>query len=197
MTFDASKHPPSLVKLAQHLVAEVLKPGDIAIDATAGNGHDTAFLLTRVTPDGFVYGFDIQQEAINQTTRRLQESCTGALFNLFKADHAAMLDFLPDGLRGSVTAIMFNLGYLPGSNKRIITRTTSTLTALDAATRLLAPAGLITVAAYPGHDGGNEEMYAVDAWRQALDPVHYRTAFYDNRPGNPAAPKLFTVQKID
>ena len=57
----------SLVNVAHNLIKDVLHPGDIAIDATVGNGHDTLFLVEQVSPSGKVFGFDIQQAAIDST----------------------------------------------------------------------------------------------------------------------------------
>ena len=46
-----------------------LKSGDLAIDATCGNGHDTLFLSGFCT----VIGLDIQTKAIQQTETLLKE----------------------------------------------------------------------------------------------------------------------------
>ena len=64
----------SLVSVAHNLIRDKLRPGDIAIDATVGNGHDTVFLVEQVSPSGKVYGFDIQQAAIDSTRAKV-ESC--------------------------------------------------------------------------------------------------------------------------
>ena len=61
----------SLVERAHKYVSEVLGPGDIAIDATMGNGYDTLFLADRVGDYGKVYAFDIQSAALENTRRRL------------------------------------------------------------------------------------------------------------------------------
>lgn len=56
---------------------------------------------------------------------------------------------------------MFNLGYLPGSDRSLITRTETTLTAIRAGLEWLAPKGIMTVVVYPGHEGGAEESRCV------------------------------------
>lgn len=196
MLSNASNRPISLVKLSHRLVAEKIKPGDIVIDATVGNGHDTAFLLELVQPDGHVFGFDIQQTAIDQAKRRLEEELPSSCLTLFRADHAAMRATIPQIYHGRIKIVMFNLGYLPGSDKHIKTQSKSTLAALATAADLIAFGGLITVLAYPGHDGGENETRDVDQWRLGLDIGQYRTALYEGDPDNPSAPKLFTVCKI-
>jgi ubiquinone/menaquinone biosynthesis C-methylase UbiE len=57
-----------LVELAHSKIKKALRPGDLCIDATAGNGHDSLFLATEVGPQGFVYAFDIQEDALIKTT---------------------------------------------------------------------------------------------------------------------------------
>ncbi|MZP28441.1 hypothetical protein GTO91_01720 [Heliobacterium undosum] len=64
----------SAVEWSRRFLAEVLTPGDFAIDATAGNGHDTLFLAQRVLPGGDLWAFDIQEAAIDATARRLTEA---------------------------------------------------------------------------------------------------------------------------
>jgi Putative rRNA methylase len=76
---------------------------------------------------------------------------------------------LPATCLGQISAIMFNLGYLPGADQSCITTTDSTLIALDATIDCLTPDGVLTVVVYPGHPGGREEATAVREWftRQA------------------------------
>ena len=153
-------------EIAQAAVSRVLKPGDLAIDATAGNGHDTLFLCERVGPQGKVIAFDIQEDALASTRTRLTESgVEPARCELIRADHETMADY---GKAGTITAITFNLGYLPGGDKTVITRTTTTLAALENALRLLKPGGVLTIVCYPGHEGGGEEAEAVSEWAKGL-----------------------------
>jgi 16S rRNA C1402 N4-methylase RsmH len=125
----------SLVNVAHNHIREVLRPGDIAIDATVGNGHDTLFLVGQVNPSGRVFGFDIQQAAIDSTWLKAKAQGDGSpsseILTLMQASHADMDDKIPRQYHGNISAVMFNLGYLPGGDKRIITRTDSTLTALN------------------------------------------------------------------
>ena len=50
-----------VLQYAQTLLEMSVGEGDIAVDATAGNGHDTLFLANLVGNDGYVYAFDVQQ----------------------------------------------------------------------------------------------------------------------------------------
>lgn len=68
----------------------------------------------------------------------------------------------------SVSAILFNLGYLPGGDQAVITTSGETLAALDTAAGLLRPGGILSVVCYPGHPGGDAESEAVIAWAGGL-----------------------------
>lgn len=61
---------------------------------------------------------------------------------------------------------MFNLGYLPHSDKSVVTQAATTLRALDALEPILAPSAVISILAYVGHSAGLEESQAVDRWIQ-------------------------------
>ena len=63
-----------VLPFSKHLLEKALKPGDIAIDGTAGNGYDTLFLAELVGKDGHVYSFDVQEEAIVSTKSKLEEA---------------------------------------------------------------------------------------------------------------------------
>lgn len=60
--------------------------GDIVIDATMGNGHDTQFLAELVGENGHVYAFDIQESAVANTKERLGEAYQ-ARTTLFHKSH--------------------------------------------------------------------------------------------------------------
>ena len=159
----------SLTQLAHELLAERLQPGDIAIDATAGNGHDTLFLAHRVGQTGEVHAYDIQAEALQATRRRLDEAGCAGRVQLHPASHSRLLHTLPADYRGRVAAVVFNLGYLPGGDRHTTTQSDSTLAALEQALALLRPGGVLSILAYRGHPGGREEARAVADWcdRQA------------------------------
>lgn len=156
-----------ITELAHQRVQSHLHIKGTAIDATAGNGHDTLF-LARNLPGGHVYAFDIQATALESTRRKLEEENVLDRVHLYHASHDAMLDILPESLEGAACAIMFNLGYLPKGDHRIITRKESTLSALNAALTLLAPEGILSIMIYHAHEGGDEEAQAVHTWSDQL-----------------------------
>lgn len=152
--------------LAHEHVAAVLRPGDVAIDATAGNGHDTLFLAEGVGETGKVLAFDVQAEAIAAARARVEAAGRTARVEFIHGSHAAIPEHVEPG---SVAAVMFNLGYFPGGDHAVITRTGETLAALAAALVVLKPGGVLTVVCYPGHAGGEEESAAVVAWSGGLE----------------------------
>lgn len=163
----------SLVEEAHRSIAGHLPSGGLAIDATAGNGHDTLFLAQHTGASGHVYSFDIQAEAIRATRALLQRSGLLKCVSLFQAGHEALLEHLPERVIGKIAAATFNLGYLPGADKTLITRTATTLPALSATCQVLAPGGCMTIMVYPGHPGGDREAAAVERWCRQLDSQWY------------------------
>jgi SAM-dependent methyltransferase len=159
----------SATQAAHEALAAVLGAGDWAIDATAGNGHDTAFLAAAVQPGGRVFACDRQQAALVSTRVRLKAAKLAEGVDFFEGDHAQLSEKLPGDARTRVGAVIFNLGYLPGGAKAIITEKASTLRALETLAAFLRPGGRLVVVAYRGHPGGEEEFAAVHRW------------FYENR----------------
>lgn len=186
----------SLSEMAHQQIRPCLSEGAVAIDATLGNGHDTLFLAQGVGDSGHVYGFDIQLQAIDSTRLRLEQHDMQARATLFLASHADMAQYVPAALHRKIQAIMFNLGYLPGADKSIITQADTSLRALDVASLLLAGQGVMTVMVYPGHSGGDVEAAAVEQWAQRLDTARYghQVLFGHHHQAN--APRLFVIRKL-
>jgi tRNA1(Val) A37 N6-methylase TrmN6 len=185
----------SLVNVAHDLIRDILHPGDIAIDATVGNGHDTLFLAEQTGASGKVYGFDIQQVAIDSTQEKFQQSPLECL-TLIHASHADMDIKIPEHHHEKIRVIMFNLGYLPGGDKSIITLPDSTLTALTIASRILSPNGIITLLAYPGHQGGDLETDQVKSWCEQLDTEQFEVNTIYSTEHKDTAPRLFVIRKL-
>lgn len=158
-----------LTELAQQRLAAVLQAGDHALDATVGNGHDTLFLARQVGATGHVWGFDVQADAIADTREQLIALGLQQRVSLLQLGHQDLADALPAEVRGRLAAVMFNLGYLPGSDKRVTTQADTTLAALAAAREQLRPGAMLSVLAYRGHPGGQQEAAAVAAWLAGSD----------------------------
>jgi len=121
----------------RHLLPH-LSGDTIAIDATAGNGHDSLFLAANIGENGRLYAFDIQRQAIENSRKRLAAEGLSARVTLIQTGHEHMTAQIPEIHHGRVNIIMFNLGYLPCADKSLITTTATTIKALQ-----VAPNGLV------------------------------------------------------
>jgi tRNA G37 N-methylase Trm5 len=178
-------------RLSQLFMTSFLQPGDAAIDATCGNGHDTLCLARLVGREGRVWAFDIQGEAIDATSRRLTEAGLAEQVTLILGGHESMAEQISAPVRG----IMFNLGYRPGGDRCIITRPETTRAALEHSLRLLLPGGTLAITVYPGHDGGEREEEMLREWSSSLPQSSFH-AWRMGQTNTPhTAPHLYLVQK--
>lgn len=148
------------IEMAHEVVRPVVKEGDLVVDATAGNGHDTVFLAQAVGATGRVVAYDTQALAIDATRRRMQTAGLIERVDLRQESHGKMLELIG---REKASAVMFNLGYLPGGDHSLTTEATETLKALTQALFVLRPGGIVTVICYTGHPGGMLEACSVVA----------------------------------
>ncbi|KAG8386638.1 hypothetical protein BUALT_Bualt03G0169400 [Buddleja alternifolia] len=159
-------------QVAQAVWKNVVRKGDTVIDATCGNGYDTLAMLRLIADDtrrGRVYAMDLQKDAIESTSSLLERSVSAderELVELYSMCHTKMEELIPHG--DVVRLVAFNLGYLPGGDKKIQTESETTLLALQAAERIVGRGGLISIVAYVGHSGGREEFEIVQSFAAGL-----------------------------
>lgn len=166
-----------------------VSPGDLCIDATMGNGHDTEFLCQLVGETGHVLAFDIQEQAIKHTKDRLTKAGLLSRAELILQGHEHLIEHAAPE---SVSCIVFNFGYLPGGDHALATRAETSIQAIHQALSLLKKGGLLSLCIYSGGDSGFEERDAILAELQNLDPKRYlviRSDYY-NRRNNPPIPVL-------
>jgi SAM-dependent methyltransferase len=180
------------VPLSHLFLKEKVKPGDRVADATCGNGHDTLFLARLVGENGKVWAFDIQENALANTRKRLAEAGCLAQVDLVSSGHERLAEYAGEPLQAAV----FNLGYLPGGNKEIITRADASLAALEQAAGLLVPGGIITVCIYTGHPGGADEGAAVEKWATALPPAEFNVWLSRQINRQTTAPYVLLIEKV-
>jgi len=184
-----------LTEQVHHCLQQALQDGDTAVDATTGNGHDTLFLAQCVGKTGQVFAFDVQQQALLSAQKKLQEHHIQTPITWLHSSHEYMLDSIPTDLHKKVGAIVFNLGYLPHTDKSITTTPSSTLAALNASLLLLQKGGILSILAYTGHAGGRTEAEAVKAWANSLkDTFTIRISIPQNTKFSP--PEWICIQKI-
>lgn len=169
---------------AKELWEKIVLPNDIVIDATCGNGNDTV-TLAQLVPEGKVWAFDIQKEAVDNTLLKLKQDNLTHRVEIRQISHAHFpVEVFPESIR----LIVYNLGYLPGSGKKeITTLMTSTLESIQNALPLLKPGGALSITIYPGHSEGARELTALMEFSQQLTPslwmaTHLRWINRENSP---------------
>lgn len=171
------------LSVAHRFIKEHIKEGDLCIDATAGRGNDTLFLSRLVGEKGHIIAFDIQDEAI-KSTKELLESEGISWAQVIKDSHSNMSLYAKEE---TVSAIVFNFGYLPGGDHSICTKAESSIKAIEEGLLLLKPSGVMSLCIYYGKDSGFDEKNALMEYLKAIDSKKYTvivTDFY-NRPNCP------------
>lgn len=182
--------PPHPTDLLHTLLSGEISHGDLAIDATAGNGHDTIFLARAVGADGKVIAMDIQEIAVEATRLRLENDDFLDRATIHHLSHTRIAE-LAEPL--TAKAILFNLGYLPGADRSITTRKDETLQAIAASMEILVHGGILAVVCYPGHPEGAEESEAVENY--LMNSSGYRIARYSLLTNRSATPFLLLVRR--
>lgn len=173
------------LEMAHWMLKDIIKTNDVVVDATMGNGYDTKFLAEL---GANVYAFDVQEEALNATEKRLDDAgiknqifeknlsnlLTEPLVNLVLSGHEKLSEYVKEPIKAAI----FNLGYLPKTDKSVVTKADTTLTALDALTNQLVVGGRIAIMIYYGHEGGMEEKDAVIKWTSSLPQKDWEVTSY-------------------
>ena len=170
--------------LAHRFMREHVRPGDLCIDATAGRGRDAALLCELAGENGKVLAFDIQPEALASTRLLLEEKGFLNRAELILESHSEMARF---ALPGSVSCVVFNLGWLPGGDHGVFTNAGTSIPAIEAGLSLLRPGGAISLCIYYGRDCGFDERDALLAYLPTIDSRRFTVIVsnFANRPNNP------------
>lgn len=173
------------LEMAHWMLKDIINTNDVVVDATMGNGYDTQFLAEL---GANVYAFDVQEEALNATEKRLDDAgiknqifeknlsnlLTEPSVNLVLSGHEKLSEYVKEPIKAAI----FNLGYLPKTDKSVVTKADTTLTALDALTNQLVVGGRIAIMIYYGHEGGMEEKDAVIKWTSSLPQKDWEVTSY-------------------
>ncbi|OIJ11661.1 rRNA methyltransferase [Anaerobacillus arseniciselenatis] len=184
-----------ILPFARKLLSEAVSTGDITIDGTVGNGHDTLFLAELVGDSGHVYGFDIQEDAINKTRDRLLKNECLTQTTLSQIGHENALQTIPEKHHGKVAGCIFNLGYLPGGDKTIVTKPNTTLKAITDVFSMLKKEGIIVLVIYHGHEEGKNEKDELLKFVENIDQkeAHVLTYQFINQKNDP--PFIIAIEK--
>ncbi|AIS04796.1 tRNA (mnm(5)s(2)U34)-methyltransferase [Lactococcus lactis] len=173
------------LEMAHWMLKDIIYTNDVVVDATMGNGYDTQFLAEL---GANVYAFDVQEEALNATEKRLDDAgiknqifeknlsnlLTEPSVNLVLSGHEKLSEYVKEPIKAAI----FNLGYLPKTDKSVVTKADTTLTALEALTNQLVVGGRIAIMIYYGHEGGMEEKDAVIKWTSSLPQKDWEVTSY-------------------
>ena len=174
-TNPRDKSLTNLLSMAKRLLDISIKENGVYADFTVGKGGDTLY-IKKTCPSAKIYAFDIQARAVEITRKRLEdENCLDENIILINDSHANLKKYIREELDGAI----FNLGYLPGSDKSVTTLAGSTLECLSGALEILKPGGVIVVSVYPGHGEGAKEgekilEFAQNLERKEFDCLYHR-----------------------
>lgn len=177
---------------AKTLLRKSIDFGDVAIDATAGNGHDTLYLTELVGDTGHVFAFDVQQQALDATKERLKEHGVFERTTLILDGHENFAKHVDEPIGGAV----FNLGYLPGADHSLTTQAETTITAIDAMLEQMKIGGIVVLVVYHGHEGGKIERDNVLKYVEHLPQKQVHVLRYDflNQKNDP--PFIVALEKV-
>lgn len=164
-------------EISLRLLREYISEGDTVIDATAGNGYDTLALARLTGRNGKVYGFDVQETAIENTKALLEREGFPDTCELIRCSHHLMKTAVPEQYHGKISAVVFNLGYLPGGDKRKMTGAGTTLPAVRQALELIRPDGIVSITMYGGHPEGAAEKEELLRFAKELPQREYHSVF--------------------
>ena len=180
--------------ISHQFLAAHVKPGDFCIDATAGRGKDTAYLCRLVGENGRVLAFDIQQDAVDSTRSLLISEGLSDIGEVVLDSHSNMREYTGNG---TVDAIVFNFGWLPGGDHDVFTRAETSIQAIEQGLALLKPTGVMSLCIYYGRNNGTEERDAILDYLASLDSreVTVLMGSFLNRKKDPAIP-VFLLKGI-
>lgn len=160
------------------------------VDATSGNGFDALFLCKVAGTSGHVMGFDIQERAIERTTKLLESNLSFKNYQIIKDSHEVINQYLSE----KIDLALFNLGYLPFSDKQITTKPEVTVNAIKNLLPLLKDDGRVYIATYISHDTGKEikelNQFLTNLNKKDYNVINMRIINKENSP-----PELFIIEK--
>lgn len=176
----------SHLELAKEYWKKIVKSGDTVIDATLGNGNDLVYLAGLLKGQGRLIGYEIQSAALKKTQEKIEflQEEEQKIIELRLQSHEAFAE-------EKAALIVYNLGYLPGSDKKITTQTASTIKSLKCAINI---ASCISIMCYPGHTEGSREEKEVLKFVKSLSPSLW-DVWSHRRVNQPKSPLLVFLKR--
>jgi len=164
------------VEFSHFLLEKYAVQGGYFVDATSGNGKDTKFLAELAGTETDVLAFDIQEDAVNRTKENIEAAGLSDKVSIYHDSHSNIDGYISEN---NLAAVVYNLGYLPGGDKKITTEAETTIKALKKNLELLKKYGIIILVIYTGHPGGKKEKEAVLEFTSELNYKKYNVLHYD------------------
>lgn len=173
------------------LLKEFREKDLVAVDCTLGNGNDLLKLKSILGSNSILYGLDIQIKSIENTQKKLMD----------KEDKNVVLicdshEFLDKYIKENVDLAFYNLGYLPGGDKKIVTDYHTVIKSLKKLLPKLNIGAKVFLTFYPGHISGKEEATYVSNYLSKLNQKEYEIIQFTfiNQVNNP--PFLIILEKL-
>lgn len=166
--------------LIKKIILEEAKKEGIVLDMTCGKGYDSKFILDNLNPKK-LYAFDIQNLSKEKTLETLGKFPENFTFILDTHKH------LDKYVKESIDLAIFNLGFLPSSDKKITTNYKEVIEAIEKLFLILKIDGIILITFYPGHPQGKEESIYIEEYLKNLSQKQYSIMKYEflNQKNNP------------
>lgn len=167
----------SIIEFSHNILLRSLDKNEIILDMTVGNGKDTLFLVENFK---YVYGFDIQEIAIQKAKELLKDYDN---YQLINDTHLSFDKYVKEEFSG----VIFNLGYLPGGSKDIHTESSVVIETLKKVFTKIKKGGIIVIVLYPGFPSGYEEAIQITEYLKSLNQKDYSVLRYEfiNQINNP------------
>ena len=150
-------------------------------------------LCETVGHTGRVLALDIQQQAIENTRKLLEEKGFSHISQLVRDSHTNLEQYAAPE---SADCVVFNFGWLPGGDHNIFTQKESSLAAIEKGLTCLKPGGIMSLCIYYGRNNGYEERDAILEYVRKLDHRVYTVLVVDfaNRINDPPIP-VFIIKE--
>lgn len=173
----------NITDLSHHIIKSFVNNKNVALDGTLGNGGDCDFLSENFKR---VYAFDIQETAIENYKKKNKNNVT-----LIMDSHENVKEYISNGIDGAI----FNLGFLPGGDKSITTKTDSTLKAIEHTIDLLNSGGMLIIAIYVGHEEGAREGEMLMEYTSKLPKNKFGVMLHKVINRSNSAPYMLVIEK--
>lgn len=177
------KYVGDISKISHYIISNFLLNKNVAIDATLGNGHDTDFLCKNFDR---VYSFDIQKTACDNYLEKKNDNV-----KVINDSHHMLEEYIDE----NVDCIMYNLGFLPGGDKNITTKSSTSLESIKIGLSMLNSGGIMTICLYRGHTEGKEEENLIIPYLKKMDKSKYGVMYHSFLNRNENAPILIVIEK--